>query len=192
MLTQARLHMHATQMLPAIAEAASPKLQPRRSSARSTGHGLPSRIQADLRQAEYGQWAGFYTLGDWFVDVPLTLRLAEVCRSYIAGRPLSPAEQQTLATAVRINRENTSYVFIKIKEYQEGQKVKFSIPRVGIDSDATGHSLPRDISTDPSFSPLRGRWAVVCHCFAEAVLDVTRCRRTACSKQWHTAMRNAD
>ncbi len=88
----------------------------------------PFAIQADLREAEYGQWAGFYTLGDWFVNIPLTLRLAEVCRSHIAGRPLSAAEQQTLDTAVRINRENTSYVFIKIKAYQGGQKVRFCEP----------------------------------------------------------------
>ena len=87
--------------------------------------GFLRAIQADLRAAEYGQWAGFYTLGDWFVDIPLTLRLAEVCRTHLAGRPLSPAQQETLDTAVRINRENTSYVFIKIKAYQEGQKVKF-------------------------------------------------------------------
>ena len=128
-LTQARLHLHATQMLAAVAEAASPKLQAPARYGKIDGAIVSLRaIQADLREAEYGQWAGFYTLGDWFVDIPLTLRLAEVCRTHLAGRPLSAAEQQTLDTAVRINRENTSYVFIKIKAYQEGRQVKFCEP----------------------------------------------------------------
>jgi hypothetical protein len=85
-------------------------------------------VREDLRLGEYGQWEGFYTLGDWFIDVPLTLRLAEVCRSHVVGRPLSPAEQETLALAERINRENTSYVFKNIKPYQAGQKVRFCEP----------------------------------------------------------------
>ncbi len=128
-LSQVRLQLHATEMLLAIAEAASPALQT------SAKHGKIDSaiesihaIQADLREAEYGQWAGFYTLGDWFVDVPLTLRLAEVCRTRLAGRPFSAAERQTLETAVRINRENTSYVHIKIKAHQEGQQVEFCVP----------------------------------------------------------------
>ena len=128
-LTQVRLHLHANRMLLAIAEAASPELQAAEKLGKLDSAIVSLRaIQADLREAEYGQWAGFYTLGDWFVNIPLTLRLAEVCRSHIAGRPLSAAEQQTLDTAVRINRENTSYVFIKIKAYQGGQKVRFCEP----------------------------------------------------------------
>ena len=128
-LTQVRLHLHANRMLLAIAEAASPELQTSAKLGKLDSAMVSIRaIQADLREAEYGQWAGFYTLGDWFVDIPLTLRLAEVCRTHFAGRPLSAAEQETLDAAIRINRENTSYVFIKIKAYQEGQKVKFCEP----------------------------------------------------------------
>jgi len=32
----------------------------------------------------------------------------------------------------------------------------------------------------------------VCHCFAEAVRGVTGWPDTACAKQWHTVVRNAD
>jgi len=41
------------------------------------------------------------------------------------------------------------------------------------------------------FSPIRGKWPTVCHCFAEAVQGVTRCSGTVSAKQWHTAVRNA-
>jgi hypothetical protein len=125
-LTQARLGLHANRMLMAIAEAASPDLPAAAKLGQLDSAMVSIRaIQADLHEAEYGKWAGFYTLGDWFVDIPLTLRLAEVCRAHLADRPLSPAEQETLTTAERINRENTSYVYITIKKYQEGQKVQF-------------------------------------------------------------------
>jgi hypothetical protein len=128
-LTQVRLHWHANRMLLAIAEAASPGRQnPTQSDGIDKSIGSIQAIQAALREAEYGQWAGFYTLGDWFVDIPLTLRLAQVCRARLAGRPLSAAEQQTLDTAARINREDTSYVYIKIKAYQKGQQVEFCAP----------------------------------------------------------------
>ncbi len=129
-LTQVRLHLHANRMLLAVAQAATTELPAaERLGQLDTAMVLIRAIQEDLHEAEYGKWDGFYSLGDWFVDIPLTLRLAEVCRAHLAGRPLSPAEQKTLARAERINRENTSYVFIKIKGYQEGQKVQFSEPR---------------------------------------------------------------
>ena len=78
-----------------------------------------------LREAEYGKWAGFYTLGDWFVDIPLTLQLAEACLVQLRGQPLSADRQATLARAERLLRDDTSHVYIKIKAYQEGQKVQF-------------------------------------------------------------------
>ena len=128
-LTQVRLNLHANRMLLAVAQAATTELPAAERLGRlDTAMVLIRAIQEDLHEAEYGKWEGFYSLGDWFVDIPLTLQLAEVCRAHLAGRPLSPAERKTLARAERINRENTSYVFIKIKGYQEGQKVQFSDP----------------------------------------------------------------
>ena len=41
-------------------------------------------------------------------------------------------------------------------------------------------------------SASRGNRLTVCHCFAEAVPGATRHPGTACSKQWHTVLRNAD
>ena len=40
------------------------------------------------------------------------------------------------------------------------------------------------------FHPRENRLAA-CHCFAEAVLGVTRCLGTACAKQWHTVFLRA-
>jgi hypothetical protein len=128
-LTQVQLRWHANRMLGAIAEAASPGLG-NSAKLEKIDRAVASlhAIQTALRDAEYGQWAGFYSLGDWFVDIPLTLRLAEACRTRLAGRALSPTEQKTLDTAARINREDTSYVYIKIKAYQKGRQVEFCEP----------------------------------------------------------------
>jgi len=82
-------------------------------------------LLAALRAAEYGQWAGFYTVGDWFVDIPLTLHLAKACRTKLEGRPLSPVERTVLESAERHLREDTSSVYIRIKAYQIGQRVQF-------------------------------------------------------------------
>jgi hypothetical protein len=57
--------------------------------------------------------------------MPLTLQLAEACLVQLRGKPLSAAQQATLARAERLLREDTSHVYIKIKAYQRGQKVQF-------------------------------------------------------------------
>jgi hypothetical protein len=87
-----------------------------------------------LREAEYGKWAGFHTLGDWFVDIPLTLHLAEACLVQLRGQALSAEQQATLARAERLLRDDTSHVYIKIKAYQKDRKVQFctSAPRPAV------------------------------------------------------------
>jgi len=125
-LTQLKVHLHDTRMLRAIAEAAIPETSREAKLARIDAAVKElNAIFAALREAEYGKWAGFYTLGDWFVDTPLTLQLAEICRTSLSGRALSPAEQKTVERAARMNREDTSYVYIRLKDYQKGQAVQF-------------------------------------------------------------------
>jgi hypothetical protein len=124
--SQVDLHLHSNRMLRHIAQAASPgvPVASQQVSIQAAAGELRAMLDA-LRKAEYGKWAGFYTLGDWFVDMPLTLQLAEACLVQLRGQPLSAAQQATLARAERLLRDDTSHVYIKIKAYQQGQKVQF-------------------------------------------------------------------
>lgn len=125
-LTQLDLHRHSNRMLRHIAEAAAPGTSTATQLVNIEAGVREVRAVLDtLREAEYGKWAGFYTLGDWFVDIPLTLQLAEACLVQLRGQPLSADRQATLARAERLLRDDTSHVYIKIKAYQEGQKVQF-------------------------------------------------------------------
>jgi len=124
--TQVDLHLHLNRMLRHVAEAASPGVPPasQQVSIETAAREMRAALDA-LRKAEYGQWAGFYTLGDWFVDMPLTLHLAEVRLAQLRGQRLSAEQQATLARAERMLRDDSSHLFARIKAYQEGQKVQF-------------------------------------------------------------------
>jgi hypothetical protein len=125
-LTQLDLHRHSNRMLRHIAEAAAPGASTATQLVHVEAGVREVRAVLDtLREAEYGKWAGFHTLGDWFVDIPLTLQLAEACLAQLRGQPLSADRQATLARAERLLRDDTSHVYIKIKAYQKGQKVRF-------------------------------------------------------------------
>jgi len=125
-VTQIDLHWHSNRMLLHIAEAAAPGATAPSQQVNVEAAVREARaILAGLRQAECGKWAGFYTLGDWFVDIPLTLRLAEACLVQLRGQKLTPAQQATLARAERLLGEDTSHVYIKIKAYQKGRKAGF-------------------------------------------------------------------
>ena len=123
--TQIDLHLHSNRMLRHIAEAASPgtPIALQRVSIEASIREARAVLDA-LRKAEYGKWAGFYTLGDWFVDMPLTLHVAEACLAQLRGQRLSEAQQTTLARAERLLREDI-HLFAKVKAYQQGQKVQF-------------------------------------------------------------------
>ncbi|MCE5307123.1 MAG: glycosyl hydrolase 115 family protein [Acidobacteriales bacterium] len=124
--TQVDLHRHSNLMLRDNAEAALPGASVLSQQVSVEAAEREARAVLDaLRKAEYDKWAGFYTLGDWFVDIPLTLQLAEACLVQLRGERLSAAHQATLARAERLLKEDTSHVYIKIKAYQKGQKVQF-------------------------------------------------------------------
>jgi hypothetical protein len=128
-LTELNVHLHWNQMLADLAGAASPWVSP---AARFAGvraaiqeiHGL----QGSLQKADYGKWQGFHTRGDWFDNVALTLALAQACEGKLAGKALSPAQQEVLRTAEQYLNADTSNVYIKIKAYQKGRKVQFCTP----------------------------------------------------------------
>jgi hypothetical protein len=125
-LTQLGLHLHLNRMLRHIAEAAAPGASTATQLVHIERSARELRATLDaLREAEYGKWAGFYTLGDWFVDIPLTLQLAEACLAQLRGQAPSAAEQATLARAERHLRDDSSNIYIRIKAYQKDRKVQF-------------------------------------------------------------------
>jgi hypothetical protein len=128
-LTELEVHIHWNRALMDIAGAAQPGTPPSESLA-GLRQAIPE-IQAVLnaaKAADYGKWQGFHTRGDWFDDVPLTLALARVCASKLAGDKLTPEQQETLKLGVHYIHEDTSIVYIRAKAYQKGQKVKFCSP----------------------------------------------------------------
>lgn len=124
--TQVNLHLHLNSMLRHIAEAAARGVSngSQRVSIEAAARELRAALE-ELRKAEYGKWAGFYTLGDWFVDMPLTLHLAEAYLAQLRGHQLTAAQQSTLSRAERMLRDDSSHLFTRIKAYQDGQTVQF-------------------------------------------------------------------
>ena len=43
------------------------------------------KLQDALRAADYGKWQGYYTDGDWIVEVPLTISFNEGLSGQIGG-----------------------------------------------------------------------------------------------------------
>lgn len=85
-------------------------------------------VLAALHQAGYGRWEGFFTKGDWFVNVPVTLELARICEKHLEGRPLTAGDQKTVALADSFITGNSSKWYIPIKSYQGSRRVEFCQP----------------------------------------------------------------
>ena len=74
-------------------------------------------VQDALRAADYGQWDGFYTSGDWLVNVPLTLTLIKGYQNRLEG--------QEVPENVLVRAKDDSFAYTMIKAYQGGQRVQF-------------------------------------------------------------------
>jgi len=124
--TQIDLHRHSNRMLRYIAEAATPGASnaSRQVSIAAAIEEVRAMLDA-LRQGATGKWDGFHTLGDWFVDIPLTMQTADACLAQLRGQTLTAAQKATLARAERLLRDDTSHVYIKVKAYQQNRKVEF-------------------------------------------------------------------
>ncbi len=123
-LTELELHLHSNLMLVDLANAVLSNSPSAKLASVNAAIRELQQILTALRAADYGKWRGFYTKGDWFVDIPLTLALAEVERDKFEGRSLSVAQRAVLKNVEYNLNHNTSAVFKKIKAYQDGQKVR--------------------------------------------------------------------
>jgi hypothetical protein len=128
-LTEMDVHIHWNRALGDIAAAAQPET-PASERLADMRKSIPE-IQAVLTAAEaadYGIWQGFHTRGDWFDDVPLTLALARVGASKLAGDKLTTEQEETLKLGVHYIHDDTSSVYIRAKAYQKDHKVEFCAP----------------------------------------------------------------
>ncbi len=128
-LTELNVHIHWNRALRNIAAAAQPGT-PASEALADVRQAIPEieGVIAAAKAADYGIWEGFHTKGDWFNNVPLTLALTRVCTSKLAGDKLTAEQQATLKEGIHYIYDDTSAVYIKIKAYQNGQKVKFCTP----------------------------------------------------------------
>jgi len=125
-LAQMNVHRHSNALLLHVAQAARPGLDnAARAALLKNAHTDSLAVSAALQSAEYGRWKGFYTLGDWFVNVPLTTSLIDVVARKLSGGALSATDEETVKLADHYINANTSDVFIRIKAYQHDRKVGF-------------------------------------------------------------------
>ncbi|MCX6622229.1 MAG: hypothetical protein NTY38_14405, partial [Acidobacteria bacterium] len=128
-LAQLAVQRSSNRMLGNVAAAAMPGIPvAERLTHVRAAIGDEQKVLDALRDAGYGRWDGFYTKGDWFVNVPLTMALAEVCRKHLEGGQLSASDRETMEAADQYITANSSKGFVKIKAYQGSRRVEFCRP----------------------------------------------------------------
>jgi hypothetical protein len=85
-LTQVGMQLHANRMLMEIAQAAGDLHGTNHSAHIKAAITECEQLQKALRAAEYGKWKGFYTAGDWLLDVPLTLAMLKAYAGKLEGK----------------------------------------------------------------------------------------------------------
>ena len=116
-LSQVDIQLHSNRMLLRLAQTAE---DPHRTDALSKLRAAMKEgeeVQDALQAADYGQWDGFYTSGDWLVNVPLTLTLIKGYQNRLEG--------QEVPENVLVRAKDDSFAYTMIKAYQGRQRVQF-------------------------------------------------------------------
>jgi hypothetical protein len=116
-LTQVEINLHGNEMMLDIAKAAQTTSTSDRIALVSSALREGEQIEKALQAADYGKWAGFYTDGDWLLDVPLTIHLE---RAYIAQLRGYPMSENVMARS-----QDGGFAYHMITAYQGMQKVQF-------------------------------------------------------------------
>jgi hypothetical protein len=116
-MTQVDLHLHFNRMVLRLAEMvqardALDKSAKLRLAIDEGKEGLDA-----MRDADYGKWQDYYTAGDWLLNTPLTIALANTYLDRLQGRPIS------LDTVIRA--KDTGFAYHMITAYQGTQTVQF-------------------------------------------------------------------
>ncbi|MGH9447799.1 MAG: hypothetical protein ACRD3O_19060, partial [Terriglobia bacterium] len=116
-LTQVEINLHGNQMMLDIAKAAQTISTADRIALVSSARAEAEQIENSLHAADYGKWAGFYTRGDWLLDVPLTLNLERAYIGQLKGHGISEN--------VLVRAEDGGFAYHMITAYQGTQSVQF-------------------------------------------------------------------
>jgi hypothetical protein len=85
-LTQVDLQVHSNRMLMHLAQAATNLHGADHAAHIHAAIAEGEKIQDALRAAEYGKWKGFYTGGDWLLNIPLTMALMKAYQDKLEGK----------------------------------------------------------------------------------------------------------
>ena len=116
-LTQVDLQIHSNRMLMHLAQAAADPHGVDHASHVRAAIEECEKVQDALRAAEYGKWKGFYTTGDWLVNVPLTLALMKAYQGKLEGKEVPKN--------ILLWGQDSGHGYPLIKAYQGDQRVQF-------------------------------------------------------------------
>lgn len=116
-LTQVEINLHGNKMLLDIAKATKTQSTSDRIALITSAVGEGEALEQALAAADYGKWAGFYTDGDWLVDVPLTVNLEKAYLSQLHGHGMDEN--------VMIRAQDGGFAYYMITAYQGTQAVQF-------------------------------------------------------------------
>lgn len=116
-LTQVEINLNGNKMMLDIAKAVQTTSNTARIPLVKSAVGECQAIERSLQAADYGKWSGFYTDGDWLLDVPLTLHLE---RAYLAQLNGQPMPENVIVRAL-----DGGFAYHMITAYQGTQTVQF-------------------------------------------------------------------
>lgn len=116
-LTQAAINLHGNLMLMNVAKAAQTTSTADRINLVGSALREGEALQEALDAADYGKWAGFYTDGDWLLDVPLTVNLERAYLRQLKGGGMDEN--------VMIRAQDGGFAYYMITAYQGTQQVEF-------------------------------------------------------------------
>ena len=116
-LTQVELKLHSNRMLMHLARAAGDLTGPEHAVHIRAAMDEGAKVQEALRAAEYGKWGGFYTAGDWLVNVPLTMAMLKAYQGKLEGREIPKN--------IMIWVPDSGHGYPLIKAYQGDQRDQF-------------------------------------------------------------------
>ncbi|MGA8598912.1 MAG: glycosyl hydrolase 115 family protein, partial [Bryobacteraceae bacterium] len=115
--TQIQVHVHSNRMLEAVAGAALSGSAEERRKKIAAAIGEGEAVEGALEAADYGKWQGYYTNGDWLLDVPRTIALARAYDDKLAGKE---APENAI-----IRARDGGFAYWMITAYQGTQQVEF-------------------------------------------------------------------
>lgn len=116
-LTQVDIQLHSNRMLLHLAQAAANLHGAGQLAHIRIAIEEGEKLQDALRAAEYDKWKGYYTAGDWLLDVPLTMALMKAYQGKLEGKEVS---ENVLARA-----SDKGFGYDMIKGYQGDQRDQF-------------------------------------------------------------------